>query len=155
MGCGFSDEQSGGLTLNAGMLRTLQDRVVLTIDIRCPVTVPGDRVLTAIEAACAPYGITVACTEDTKPIYMDKNGRVITAMLEVYREVTGDMSEPVVIGGGTYARAMPGIVAFGPMQPGRECTEHQRDEYILLEDLFQAEDIYKKTIEKLANMEEI
>ncbi len=153
MGCGFSDEQSGDLTLNAGLLRTLKDRVVLTIDIRSPVTVSSDRVLAAIEAACAPYGITVSCTEDTKSIYMDKNGQVITAMLEVYREATGDMSEPMVIGGGTYARAMPGIVAFGPMQPGRECTEHQRDEYILLEDLFQAEDIYRKTIEKLANLD--
>lgn len=155
MGCGFSDEQSGGLTLNAGLLRTLKDRVVLTIDIRSPVTVPSDRVYAAIEVACAPYGITAECTEDTKPIYMNKNSRVITAMLEVYREETGDLSEPVVIGGGTYARAMPGIVAFGPMQPGRECTEHQRDEYILLEDLFKAQDIYKKTIEKLANLEEI
>ncbi|MDD6502083.1 MAG: Sapep family Mn(2+)-dependent dipeptidase [Oscillospiraceae bacterium] len=155
MGCGFSDEQSGGLTLNAGLLRTVGDRVVLTLDIRSPVTVESGRVRAAIEAACAPYGISVACTEDMKSIYMDKNGRVITAMLEVYREVTGDLSEPTVIGGGTYARAMPGIVAFGPMQPGRECTEHQKDEYILLEDLFQAEEIYRRTIEKLANLEEI
>ena len=83
---------------------------------------------------------------------MDKNGAVIQAMLEVYREITGDASEPAVIGGGTYARAMPGIVAFGPMQPGRECTEHQKDEYILLEDLHQAREIYRKTLEKLANL---
>ena len=147
--------KSGGLTLNAGLLRTVGDRVVLTLDIRSPVTVESGRVRAAIEAACAPYGLSVACTEDMKSIYMDKNGRVITAMLEVYREVTGDLSEPTVIGGGTYARAMPGIVAFGPMQPGRECTEHQKDEYILLEDLFQAEEIYRRTIEKLANLEEI
>lgn len=154
MGCGFSDEQSGGLTLNAGLLRTVKDRVVLTLDIRSPVTISGEQVRSAIEAACAPYGISVKCTEDMKSIYMDKNGKVITAMLEVYRKVTGDMSEPTVIGGGTYARAMPGIVAFGPMQPGRECTEHQKDEYILLEDLFQAKEIYRRTIEKLANLEE-
>mgnify|MGYP003245128606 FL=1 len=44
-------------------------------------------------------------------------------------------------------------MAFGPMQPGRECTEHQQDEYILLEDLFQAGEIYRLTIEKLANLE--
>ena len=91
--------------------------------------------------------------EDMKPIYMDKNGKVIQEMLAVYRQVTGDTTEPMVIGGGTYARAMPGIVAFGPMQPGRECTEHQQDEYILLEDLFQAGEIYRLTIEKLANLE--
>ena len=154
LGCGFSDPQSGSLTLNAGLLRTEGDRVVLTLDIRSPVTVESGRVQAAIETACAPYGIAVRCTEDTKPIYMDKNGRVITAMLEVYRAVTGDLSEPTVIGGGTYARAMPGIVAFGPMRPGRECTEHQQDEYILLEDLFTAEEIYRQTMEKLANLDE-
>jgi len=153
MGCGFSDEQSGGLTLNAGLLRTEGDTVTLTLDIRNPVTFTRDQVQSVIEAACAPYGITVENTEDMKPIYMDKNGQVIQEMLAVYRAVTGDASEPIVIGGGTYARAMSGIVAFGPMQPGRECTEHQKDEYILLEDLYQAEEIYRQAIEKLANLE--
>ena len=84
---------------------------------------------------------------------MDKNGKVVQAMVAVYEGVTGDTSGPIVIGGGTYARAMPGIVAFGPMQPGRECTEHQANEYILLEDLFTAKEIYRQTIEKLANLD--
>ena len=153
LGCGFEDAQSGKLTLNAGLLRTLGDRVVLTLDVRSPVTVAQEQVSRAVEAACAPYGIEVACTESMAPIYMDRDGQVIRAMLDVYRRVTGDASEPTVIGGGTYARAMPGIVAFGPMQPGRVCTEHQADEYILLEDLFQAEEIYREAIERLANLE--
>lgn len=150
MGCGFSDEQSGKLTMNAGKLRTENGAVVLTLDIRNPVTCTEAQVREAIEAACAPYGISVRLTGNQAHVYMDKNGKVIQTMLEVYRAVTGDLSEPAVIGGGTYARAMPGIVAFGPMQPGRECTEHQKDEYILLEDLYQAEEIYRRTIEKLA-----
>ena len=37
---------------------------------------------------------------------MDKNGAVIQTLLSAYRDETGDMSEPTVIGGGTYARAM-------------------------------------------------
>lgn len=153
LGCGFADEQSGKLTVNAGLLRTEGERVILSLDIRSPVTVTEPQVRDTLAAACAPYGIDIHCTERMDPIFMDKNGPVIRAMLEVYRDVTGDKSEPTVIGGGTYARAMPGIVAFGPMQPGRECTEHQKDEYILLEDLFQAEEIYRRTIEKLANLE--
>ena len=86
-------------------------------------------------------------------IYMDKDGKVVRAMVDVYESITGDTSGPIVIGGGTYARAMPGIVAFGPMQPGRECTEHQANEYIPLEDLFTAKEIYRQTIEKLANLD--
>ena len=152
LGCGFEDEQSGKLSLNAGLLRTEEDNLCLTLDIRCPVTVPEEAVRAAIETSCAPFGIAVACTENRAPVYMDKDGPVIREMLQVYRGVTGDRSEPMVIGGGTYARAMPGIVAFGPMFPGREATEHQKDEYILLEDLFRAEEIYRLAIERLANL---
>lgn len=153
MGCGFEDEASGKLTLNAGTLRTEDGLLKLVLDIRCPVTFTLEQVHTAIRTACAPYGIAVANTAYTPSVYMDKNGKVITTMIEVYREVTGDMTEPMVIGGGTYARAMPGIVAYGMLQPHREGTEHQKDEYVYLADLYQAKDIYRIAIEKLANLE--
>jgi len=153
MGCGFEDEQSGKLTLNAGTLRTENGVLKLVLDIRCPVTFTLEQVQGAIEAACAPYGIAVENTAYTPAIYMDKNGKVITAMIDVYREVTGDLSEPMVIGGGTYARAMPGIVAYGMLQPHREGTEHQKDEFVYLDDLYQAQEIYRIAIERLANLE--
>lgn len=153
LGCAFSDEESGQLTLNVGLARTEEDRIVLSLDIRNPVTFTRRQVQSALETVCTPYGITVECVKDMAPIYMDKNGKVIQAMMEIYRVVTGDTAEPKVIGGGTYARAMPGIVAFGPMQPGRECTEHEKDEYILLDDLYQAQEIYRRAIETLANLE--
>jgi succinyl-diaminopimelate desuccinylase len=71
-------------------------------------------------------------------------------LLSVYREITGDHSDPLIIGGGTYARAMPGIVAFGPMLPGRECTEHQRNEYFPLEDWDTVFRIYRLALQRLA-----
>ena len=52
-----------------------------------------------IAAACAPYGITCRCTANEHPVYMDKNGKVVQAMVSIYREYTGDPSEPTVIGG--------------------------------------------------------
>ncbi len=42
---------------------------------------------------------------------------VLGALLSAYREVTGDDSRPISIGGGTYAKAMPNMVAFGPNSP--------------------------------------
>ncbi len=55
----------------------------------------------------------------------------------------------MVMGGGTYARAMENIVACGPVFPGRECTEHQPDEYMFVEDLYQIREIYKQAIETI------
>ncbi len=153
LGCGLEDEQSGKLTLNAGTLRTRDGAAIMSLDVRNPVTFRREDVEGPLRRACEAFGLDWRCVAEQAPVYMDRNGEVIQAMLEVYREVTGDASSlPTVIGGGTYARAMPGIVAFGPMKPGRACTEHQKDEYILLEDLFQAKDIYRRTMEKLANL---
>lgn len=150
MGCGLKDEQSGELTMNVGTVKTTEDSIVLTIDVREPVTFEDEDVFGAIRKAASEYGMIFEVEENTPPVYMDKNGPVITKLLEVYREETGDMSEPEVIGGGTYARAMDNIIAFGPMIPGRELTEHQKNEYILKEDLLLIRKIYRKAIRALA-----
>lgn len=152
LGCGLEDPQSGKLTVNAGLLRTREGKAVLTLDVRNPVTFSPEDVEGPLDRTCRAFGVQWVRTGNAAPIYMDKDGKVVRAMTEVYRQVTGDDAQPTVIGGGTYARSMPGIVAFGPMLPGRECTEHQKDEYILVEDLLTAKEIYRRTIEKLANL---
>lgn len=153
MGCHFVDEQSGELTFNVGTIRTTEDAVKIIIDIRNPVTYSIEQVTEVIEKSVAEFGIDVKMKNFERSVYMDKNGKVIQTMLGAYREVTGDMSEPIVIGGGTYARAMDGIVAFGPMLPGRECTEHMPDEHLPIADLILCREVYKKALEKLVNLE--
>jgi len=151
MGCGLEDGKSGKLTLNAGVLAVDGEDLVLRLNIRNPVTFSTEDAMGPVRAAAASCGMSVRLTEENPPIYMDKNGPVITALLAVYREVTGDLeSQPAVIGGGTYARAMPNIVAFGPMLPGREPTEHMNNEYALVEGLCLCRTIYRKALEKLA-----
>ncbi|MGI5962691.1 MAG: Sapep family Mn(2+)-dependent dipeptidase [Lawsonibacter sp.] len=151
MGCGLEDEKSGKLTLNAGVLKVEDEDLVLILNVRNPVTFSKEDVLTPVQAAAATCGMSVTLTENNPPIYMDKNGPVISALLEVYRQATGDLEhQPTVIGGGTYARAMDNIVAFGPMLPGRELTEHMENEYALVEDLFLCRTIYRNALEKLA-----
>lgn len=55
----------------------------------------------------------------------------------------------MTIGGGTYARAMDNIVAFGPIFPWRQATEHMKDEHIYVEDLEKLVHIYAKAIARL------
>ena len=50
--------------------------------------------------------------------------------LKVYREQTGLEGTPKCIGGGTYAKALPNILAFGPVFPGDDVREHKPDEFI-------------------------
>ena len=74
------------------------------------------------------------------------------ALLEVYRDATGDNAPPKCIGGGTYAKMLPNMVAFGPLFAGDPVTEHQPDECIDLERLVQNAQIIANAIVKLANL---
>ncbi len=149
MGIDLRDEQSGLLTINAGQLAVEEGEVRVYFDIRYPVTASGETVLARMRAAAAPYGLRVWKRHEMRPVYMDKNSRVIRSLLAAYREQTGDMGEPLVVGGGTYARAMENIVAFGPGRPDRASTEHEADEHLPVEELLRLREIYRAALEKL------
>jgi len=149
MGCALSDGLSGALTLNVGTIEKVGENVKIVIDIRYPVTCDGNAVRDAVAAKCAPYGFTTDVSEHKRPVYKDKNGKLVSALVNAYRKVTGDTSEPFTIGGGTYARAMDNIVAFGPLFPGNIATEHQKNERIPLSDLYKAGEVYKAALEAL------
>ena len=140
---GVSDEQSGKLTLNVGKIDMDEEKVNLYIDIRYPVTFSLIDISKLLDEVVEPLGFTTFLENHQLPVYMDKDGDFIKKLIAVYREHTGRDDEPSVIGGGTYARAMSNIVAFGPMIPGRELTEHQKNEYILAEDFALLRDIYR------------
>lgn len=148
------DKESGEITFNFGLIESDDDIITLTADVRYPITKNIGEILNGIRAHIDSLGyesVDIELKADIAPVFMDANGPVITKLLEAYREHTGDLQPPAVIGGGTYARAMDGIVAFGPMLPGRELTEHQPNENILVEDLVLAKNIYKTAIRKLAS----
>ena len=126
-----------------------EDTVDLKMDIRYPVTFSSEEVISKLEAVAKAEGLTFTLEEDKAPVYMDKNGPLITELVKVYKDITGRDDEAQVIGGGTYARAMPNIVAFGPMLPGRECTEHQKNERILLDDYLLLRKVYGEALKRI------
>ena len=148
--CELEDKESGKLTFNVGAITSDEKEISMAVDVRFPVTFTKEEVTARLASAVEPYGVTVSAEEYTRPVYMDKDGPVIKMLLEAYRSVTGDNSEPFVIGGGTYARAMDNIIAFGPLLPGRKSLEHQPDENISLDDLATVRNIYREAIRRLA-----
>lgn len=143
---------SGPLSLNVGTLRTEAEQILLTLDIRCPETVPCEDVVRTLTAAVNRHGFTVLPVHPQEGVYLDRNDPVMQALLRAYRDITGDLREPLAIGGGTYARAMENIVAFGPHFPGTPCCEHQPDEYITLEDLGRLRQIYRGALRNLVEL---
>lgn len=150
LGIYFKDDASGEISVNAGKIETANDVVTLYVDARYPVTLPLAEICKGLDGICDKWGLTWEMTGQQDPVYMDRNGDTISKLLDVYHELTGLEGEPELIGGGTYARAMSNIVAFGPILPGREKTEHQPDEYIYKEDFELLRKIYREALLRLA-----
>ncbi|MCG8481867.1 MAG: M20/M25/M40 family metallo-hydrolase, partial [Clostridia bacterium] len=80
-----------------------------------------------------------------------KDHELVETLLKVYAKHTGDNdSEPIVIGGGTYARAIENAVAFGPVFDGQAALEHQKNEYIEIDLLLKASVIFADAMYELA-----
>ena len=65
-------------------------------------------------------------------------------------EQTGEKAELKSIGGGTYAKSMPNLVAFGPIFPGDEVREHKPDEYMEIERVLQNAEIIAAAMYELS-----
>lgn len=141
-----AEDESGKLTLNAGLLEVQGDTATLMLDIRYPAKKNPDEISGSLVRQFSSYGASCECVYRVRPLYTPLDSPVLGALLSAYREVTGDESRPISIGGGTYAKAMPNMVAFGPNFPGHENREHMEDEYILVDDFLKLEEIYERAL---------
>lgn len=129
LGIYYEDEETGKTTVNQGLASWDDDSLSLSLDIRYPKNGKHEEVKEKLEEAGKPYGVEVLERTEIDPLYVSKDSELITKLMAVYREQTGDTeSEPLAIGGGTYAKVFPNMVAFGPMFPGDPTVEHQPNE---------------------------
>lgn len=144
------DAVSGPLTCNMGIIRySKEEGLYATLDIRYPILCDHKALTASIVAALAPE-VTVTVDTQKDPHHVAANSKLVTALMESYAEVTGDTeSQPMAIGGGTYAKVLEEGVAFGSLFPGEEELAHQAGEYISLDSLVNNLYIFVKAIEKL------
>jgi succinyl-diaminopimelate desuccinylase len=86
----------------------------------------------------------------SNPIYKSDDSEIVQKLLGVYRFITGDHSPAYCIGGGTYAKDIPNILAFGAEKQGAEHHIHGADEYIGLEQMVECAYIYAEAMKALA-----
>lgn len=144
---------TGPLTANLAIASIDMEHVKLSYDVRFPVDRTIEELHEMIREKVGKEGFTVDHSvhgSNLLPHYVPKDSEIVQTLLRVYREATGDHSEPLTIGGGTYARAIPNAVAFGALFPGQEELAHQKDENWAVEDLIRCTKIFAKAIYELA-----
>ena len=100
------------------------------------------------------YGGIATQGKTLPAVYVSKDKPFVKAFAEAYDEVSGLTNEFVLAYGGSYAKAMPNIVSWGPIFPGEEDTCHAENEYISVKSLMTNAKIFSAAISKVVLSED-
>lgn len=149
----MEDEVSGPLTACVGVVKAEKGRVSFTINMRYPVTAKEQDITGPFEETFRGADMAVESVSKSLPLYMPPESRLIKALQKVYAEETGQEATLLAIGGGTYAKTMPNVVAFGPVFPGQDYKIHEEDERWAVEDIMKNAHIMARALAELAEEE--
>ncbi|WP_142414312.1 dipeptidase PepV [Hathewaya massiliensis] len=146
----LEDEVSGKLSFNTGVIKMDSKKSVLTLNLRYPVTKKLDDMMEPFNKTIEGTGLKVENFSHQEPLYFEPEHPLVKSLQKVYTEQTGKEAELISIGGGTYAKEMPNILAFGPMFPGDPDCIHKPNEFITLDNLVLNAKIYAHALYELA-----
>lgn len=154
----MSDEPSGKLTHIGGMIDFQYKRLVLSVDIRYPVTVNDDDIMIRLIHRAFRSFFEIRNFTNTKPIYIPADQPEVKALNDVFNFVMGTNEGCYTTGGITYARQLPNAVGFGPrllhgepnpfQEQGRGGL-HEPDECVKIDKFMETIKIYALSILKL------
>ncbi len=145
------EDETGAITNNFGVIKTTPEGFTTLMDSRVPIfAVDWPEVEKGVIKSCKEGGVDYTKVDSVEKLYIDKDGDFIQTLLNVYKDVTGDVkAEPIIIGGATYARTMKNCVAFGPFFQDSPDAGHKANEFIRKSDFITSFSIYEKVVDKL------
>ncbi len=148
LGVAYTDDVSGSLTCNMGILHLEDGMLTTTLDMRVPITAD----LEALKNTALAHlpGFTADVAETKAPHHVPADSELVTALLAAYTEETGEAAKPQFTGGGTYAKVLRQGVAFGAAFPDDEDLAHQAGEYVFISKMVRATKIFANALLRLA-----
>lgn len=145
----FKDE-SGVLTLTPSQLYIVNNTLNLAINLRIPVSVKINRIETIFKSTFS--GNIVSTISSNPALFINKNNVLVKKLCTIFNNETNLNLSPIAIGGATYARAFPNCISFGMNFPNDKDMCHQADEFVNIDKLILATNIYSKAIYELINI---
>ncbi len=152
LGIAMSDAESGVTTMNLGVIQGDASNIEVKLNYRYPVTCTFEQCGPKVKAAFEEAGFEETYILHKRALYMKPDSPLVQTLLKVYKDYTGDDAKPKCIGGGTYAKMIPNILAFGPVFPGDEIREHKPDEYLEVSRLLDNSKILSEAMRAMSNM---
>ena len=125
-------------------------KAIMNINCRFPYGESEDNLLSKIQEFAHRNHGKVTEVYAMPAVFVSKEKPFLKVFAEAYEEVTGLTNEFTLAHGGSYAKAMPNIVSWGPIFPGEEDTCHEANEYISIDSLIKNTEIFAYSIAKIA-----
>lgn len=146
----LEDKESGKLTFNVGAVDIDENKISFALNLRYPVTCKYEDMMKPFKNRISLLDFRIENMMHQEPLFFPESHPLIRTLKKVYEEQTGKKAELLAIGGGTYAKDMPNMVAFGPMIQGEPETIHNANEYIKIDHVIKNAKIYAHAIYELA-----
>lgn len=118
----------------------------LNINNRFPYGTSEEELHTKLAAFAEKNGGAITEFEAMPAVFVSKERPFLKVLAEAYESVSGLKNEFTLAYGGSYAKAMPNVVSWGPIFPGEEDTCHENNEYIGIESMLQSAKIFALSI---------
>lgn len=158
-GIAAEDPDTGKTTMVCGVAKmTAGGEISLSLDCRLSIATDREAVKASFTAYAQSLGFSVHRLETTPPVYMPKDDPRVTALTDLYAEITGTRLEPYTMGGGTYSRELTRSLTFGPGFPDLDeypdlpenhGGAHGPDEFMHIPSFFRAFEIYVCAVKAL------
>lgn len=149
LGIDFVDKEFGTMEMRGYNLSVEGDVLKFEVVLSYPAICTLDEIVEKIKLKISE-NLEVNVLMNYNPVKFEKDCFMVRCMQEAYEEITGMDGTPVTTTGGTYAKAMPNIVPFGPSFPGQKGIAHNPNEYMDISDIILNAKIYANALYKLA-----
>lgn len=140
-------------SINLGVISKEGNDIKLSLDMRFPVKSNIKKCLEPLNKLNEGNNEFIEVSS-VEPLFFDINSPFIKALDKAYRDVTNDYeSKMEAIGGGTYAKAMKNIIAFGCEFQGENGNIHGANECLKIESLKKQIICYVEAIKNLNEVE--
>ncbi len=148
LGIDYSDDEFGKMQIRGYGLRMEEDKCVFDFTLSYPASTTLLQITSQIKSKM-PGSLILELVHNYDPVKFEKDCFLVKKLQEAYEEATGLDGTPVTTTGGTYAKAMPNIVPFGPSFPGQKGIGHNPNEWMDIKDIIMNAKIYALSFIKL------
>lgn len=140
------EDEAGPLTISLNILHCGDGKLDGVFDCRTPLCATDENVRDVLKDHLHRAKIILEDHPLSPPHYVPRESQFVQTLLKCYRQYTGDNSEPIAVGGGTYVHRLKNGVAFGCAVTEIDNKMHGADEFAIVDQLLLSAKIFAQVI---------